>query len=177
MSEALNEELLTIYLNDHLGGATGGVELARRAASENEGNELGAFLSELASTLEDDRDAVQALMSARGMTRNPAKIVGGWAIEKLSRLKLNGSLVGYTPLSRVVELEGLLSGTIARAGLFELLAAIEDAPGEMSYSQRAKRAHEQEEKLRVHLQRAYEGAFMTSEEAPEKNAPTLQAHA
>ena len=39
---------LATYLNDHLGGATFGVELVRRAARENEGSELGAFLSQLA---------------------------------------------------------------------------------------------------------------------------------
>ena len=36
----LSTDLLTIYLNDHLAGATAGVELARRAAGENKGSEL-----------------------------------------------------------------------------------------------------------------------------------------
>ena len=38
------------------------------------------------------------------------KVFGGWALEKLSRLKPNGALIAYSPLDRVVELEGLTVG-------------------------------------------------------------------
>jgi hypothetical protein len=43
----VNRRLLAIYLNDHLAGATIGVELALRAARENTGSELGDFLGEV----------------------------------------------------------------------------------------------------------------------------------
>ena len=33
----MSKKLLSIYLNDHLAGATGGLELARRARGANEG--------------------------------------------------------------------------------------------------------------------------------------------
>ena len=36
-----------------------------------------------------------------------SKNAGAWALEKVGRLKLNGELTSYSPLSRVVELEGL----------------------------------------------------------------------
>ena len=41
---------------------------------------------------------------ARGSLR------GAWTAEELERLKLNGQLAGYSPLSRLVELEGLAVG-------------------------------------------------------------------
>ena len=40
--------LLAIYLNDHLAGATAGLELARRALQENGENDYGRFLATLA---------------------------------------------------------------------------------------------------------------------------------
>jgi hypothetical protein len=39
-----SERLLEIYLGDHLAAATAGVELVRRAARNNAGNDYGAAL-------------------------------------------------------------------------------------------------------------------------------------
>jgi hypothetical protein len=47
-------ELLGIYLNDHLAGATGGAELARRVAGSHKGNPGGA-LQRLAAEVRQDR--------------------------------------------------------------------------------------------------------------------------
>ena len=38
------DKLLSIYLNDHLAGATIGVELARRIRARNRGTPLGDYL-------------------------------------------------------------------------------------------------------------------------------------
>ena len=43
----MHRRLLAIYLNDHLAGATVGVELTLRAARENNGSELGDFLRDV----------------------------------------------------------------------------------------------------------------------------------
>jgi hypothetical protein len=40
----LDEKFLSIYLNDHLAGSAAGVELARRALSNNRGTPFGGFL-------------------------------------------------------------------------------------------------------------------------------------
>ena len=101
---------LATYLNDHLIGATVGVELVRRAAGENQGSELGAFLSELAREIEDDRETLLALMGELGVKPDRLKVAAGWTSEKLGRLKPNAQLRGYSPLSPLVELEGLLIG-------------------------------------------------------------------
>ena len=101
---------LATYLNDHLLGATLGVELVRRAARENQGSELGAFLSQLAGEIEADREALMAIMAELGVKPDRAKVAAGWTAEKLGRLKPNAQLRGYSPLSPLVELEGLLVG-------------------------------------------------------------------
>ncbi|MDQ3619342.1 MAG: hypothetical protein M3391_04345, partial [Actinomycetota bacterium] len=51
---------------------------------------------------------------------------GAWLAEKLGRLKLNGSLTGYSDLSRVVELEGLTVGITGKLALWRSLK--ESAP-------------------------------------------------
>ena len=120
---------LATYLNDHLLGATAGGELVRRAARENEGNELGGFLSELAAALEADRDSLQAIMGELGVKIDRAKVAAGWAAEKVGRLKPNAQLRGYSPLSPLVELEGLLVGIQGKLALWRALAEIADAVG------------------------------------------------
>ncbi len=118
--------LLAIYLNDHLAGSTAGVELARRARGSNEGTELGEFLATLAAEIEEDRDTLQEVMEAVSAGRDRLKVTGGWAGEKLGRLKLNGSLLSYSPLSRVVELEGLRLGVEGKACLWRMLRELAD---------------------------------------------------
>jgi hypothetical protein len=118
--------LLAIYLNDHLAGSTVGVELARRARGSNEGTPLGDFLATLVMEIEEDRDTLQDVMEAVGAGRDRLKVVGAWAGEKAGRLKLNGSLLGYSPLSRVVEIEGLRLGVEGKACLWRMLRELAD---------------------------------------------------
>ena len=49
-----------------------------------------------------------------------------WAVEKVTRLKPNGRLVGYSPLSRVLELEGLVMGITGKLELWRTLDQLED---------------------------------------------------
>jgi hypothetical protein len=53
--------------------------------------------------------------------RSPAKPAGAWLLEKVSRLKLNGQLRGYSPLSRLLELEGLEMGITGKRSLWQAL--------------------------------------------------------
>lgn len=102
--------LLAIYLNDHLAGATGGVDLARRAAKAFAGTADGVTLSRLANEIAADRDALLAMMRVLDVPVRTYKVYLGWAAEKAGRLKLNGRLLGRSPLSSLVELEGLAIG-------------------------------------------------------------------
>jgi hypothetical protein len=112
---------LAIYLNDHLAGATAGLELARRAASSNRANAYGPVLDELAGEIAADRDALQDAMARLGVGRDRVKLLAAWGAEKAGRLKLNGSLLGYSPLSRLEELELLLLGVEGKLALWRSL--------------------------------------------------------
>ena len=125
----MDTKLLGIYLNDHLAGSVVGVELAKRAASNNEGSELGDFLAELAEDIEEDRDTLKSVMNHFGVTENRVKMPIAWAAEKVGRLKPNGQITGYSPLSRLIELEGLALGVTGKLALWRSLAATQIGPG------------------------------------------------
>ncbi len=111
---------LAIYLNDHLAGATAGANLARRAAGNNRSTPYGDTLAEIAEEIEEDRDALLDVMERLSVREDPVKVAVGWGVEKASRFKPNGGL-GYTPLSRLEELEALLLGVTGKLGLWYAL--------------------------------------------------------
>ena len=119
----MNEKLRAIYLNDHLAGALAGHELARRAAGSNEGTELGTFLEGLAEEIGGERDALEGVMERLGVRPDPLKQSLAWGAEKVGRLKPNGQLLGYSPLSRLIELEGLHVGISGKLSLWQVLGA------------------------------------------------------
>ena len=119
---------LATYLNDHLLGATGGTELARRAAGENEGSELGEFLADLAREIDDDRETLLAVMGELGVKADRLKVAAGWSAEKLGRLKPNAQLRGYSPLSPLVELEILALGIHGKLALWRALGEVAGTP-------------------------------------------------
>jgi len=116
---------LEIYLNDHLMGSTVGTELVQRIAKENLGNELGTFCSSLAQDIEADRDALLDIMRTLDASPDRPKVAMGWLAEKVGRLKINGELRGYSPLSPMVELEGLATGIEGKRQLWVALAEVE----------------------------------------------------
>jgi hypothetical protein len=117
----INRKLLSIYLNDHLAGATFGVELARRMASANEGTEFGPEMERLATEVEEDREALKEILRTLGIRADPLKVPLGWTAEKVGRFKLNGQVTGYSPLSRLVEIEGLSTGVTGKRSLWRCL--------------------------------------------------------
>jgi hypothetical protein len=136
-------ELLGIYLNDHLAGSVGGVETARRARGSNQGNEFGAPLARICAEIESDRETLEAVMEELGVARSRIKPAIGWLGEKLGRLKPNGQLRGYSPLSRVVELELLLLGITGKLRLWTLLGELVGGRSEADFAGLGARAEDQ----------------------------------
>lgn len=118
---AVDVNLLGIYLRDHLAGSRAGLELARRAEHENRGNPVGEYLTVFRVELEQDRAVLERVMKELDVSPPPLKERAMWLMERVGRLKLNGRLMGYSPLSRVMELEGLCMGTQGRLCLLRSL--------------------------------------------------------
>jgi hypothetical protein len=150
-----DRKLLGIYLNDHLAGATAGLELVRRARGENEGSELGDVLAHLADEIEADRRALEGVMEDLEIGRDHPKVLAAWVAEKIGRLKPNGQILGYSPLSKLVELEGLALGIQGKLSLWRALIEIagEDDRLDPDYlgrlAERAERQRDQVERQRL----------------------------
>ena len=149
---------LATYLNDHVLGATLGTELVRRAARENQGSGLGEFLTGLAQEIDDDRNTLLALMAELGVKPDRLKVAAGWTGEKLGRLKPNAQLRGYSPLSPLVELEGLLIGIQGKLAMWRLLAEVAqdvglDRPRLEALAARAERQQADVERHRLDVGR------------------------
>ncbi|MGY6500041.1 MAG: hypothetical protein ACXIVQ_03960 [Acidimicrobiales bacterium] len=114
---------LQIYLNDHRAGAAGGLALGRRLAANNDGTDLGATVTEIVSEIEDEAPTLDRLISRFGLLPNPAKRTLVLVAERAGRFKTNGQLRGYAPLSRLLEIEGLMAGIHAKRSLWVGLRA------------------------------------------------------
>src|SRR5436190_938134 len=69
--------------------------------------EASRELARLADEIARDREELLSIMGATDVPVQRVKIYTGWLEEKLGRLKLNGRITGRSPLSDMVELEGL----------------------------------------------------------------------
>jgi len=120
------QDMLGVYLNDHLAGATAGSELAGRMARSHQGREDGVPLSRLAVEIAQDRSALLTLMASLGVEVRGYKVIAGWLGEKAGRLKFNGRLLGRSPLSDLEELEVLRLGVEGKAAGWRTLRALAD---------------------------------------------------
>ena len=103
----MNERRLATYLNDRHAILTAGTQLADRARTSNADTVYGPLLERIAQDLESDHALLRTLMDANDVSPDRVKSSLAWVGEKLGRLKPNDQLVGYSPLSRVIEFDGL----------------------------------------------------------------------
>ena len=105
-----DEPYLAIYMNDQLALGVLWREIARRSARANEGTAAGDALARVAAAITEDVETFESMMQRLGIPRTHAKPLLAIAGERIGRLKLNGRLRGYSPLSRFEELDFLIMG-------------------------------------------------------------------
>jgi hypothetical protein len=121
------QNLLGVYLNDHLAGSTVGMSLARRmAASAEPGSERATVLSRLATEITEDRSALLRIMAALDVRVRGYKVFAAWAGERAGRLKLNGHLLTRSPLSDLEETEILRLGVEGKVAGWRTLRKLAD---------------------------------------------------
>jgi hypothetical protein len=146
-----SERLLHIYLGDHLAAITGEHELAKRCMSSNKATALGDHLEQrLIPALQEDR-------AKAGWKQGAA-----WVAVRAGRLKLNGQITGYSPLSRLLELEGLCVGAESRMCLWATLTRVSDSRpplGVFDFAAQHMRAQDQRGELETHRLEAAQRAL------------------
>jgi hypothetical protein len=120
-------ELIGIYLNDHLAGATVGTELAHRIARNHDEVADRATLQRLAVDINADRRALLEIMALLGVPVRHYKTAAAWLGERAGRLKLNGRLRTRSPLSSLEELELIRLGVEGKAAGWRTLRELAES--------------------------------------------------
>jgi len=126
METDMDQDALATYLNDHLSGATLGVDHARQIAENNEGTELGEVMTLLHAEIEQDRDTLIDLMERLDISQNPVKKAGAWIMEKAGRPKFDGTTSGDEQLGTYLALETMSLGVAGKLSLWEALNVVRD---------------------------------------------------
>jgi hypothetical protein len=142
------------YLNDHRAGAAAGTALVRRIWRSNRRTKWGPVIEKVAETIEQDLVVLDEVRDAAGVSGGDLKRVAALLTERAGRLKLNGHILTYSPLSRVLELEALMSAVRGKQSLWVALRTAAPSHPEWSdfdFAALEERGSEQLETLgRVH---------------------------
>lgn len=168
-----SHRLLRIYLNDHHAGADTGLALARRIRDSNRATPLGDDMERIAAEISDDRDLLDRIMNELDVRRNPLTAAGGALASGVVRLKTRGGVRRSVPLGRVLELEALVSGVLAKRCLWTSLMVcgqVLQTADESELRRRSQRASAQLERLSDHHRRAAATALGSTENHGEVDA-------
>jgi hypothetical protein len=141
---------LGIFLQNHEAAARAGIDLCRRAAHNQRETAHGAELTELCEAINGDRDRLLMIMRSQQVRPNPLMGVALQLAERVGRLKPNGHVLRRSPLSDLIEIEGLLDAVGAkRVGWYALAAASPRVPLTSQVSELITRADDQLRRLRM----------------------------
>jgi len=108
-------EALATYVEDHLAGATAGLELLEALSAQHQ----GALARRLLPEVEHDRRTLERI--ARSLDAGSVlKEAGAWVAEKVSRLKLHRDAKGL--LGTFEALEAMSLGVLGKRALWRALA-------------------------------------------------------
>jgi hypothetical protein len=119
----MSDDALATYLNDHLAGSVGAIEMVQRVIKENEGQLLGRRLEEVLKEIRKDQEVLRDLIERAGSKENPLKKAGAWLAEKAGRVKLGGT-ADPAELSRLQALEALATGIHGKRAMWRALRVV-----------------------------------------------------
>ena len=152
---------LDSYLNDHLAGSVGALELIEHWAHLHEGKPLGAFFSDIGTDIRADQATLRDLMHRLAIDESNVRKAGAWAAEKAGRARL--IIAGDEPgsVGLVLTLEGLIMGVTGKKLMWRALVA-GNLPqlSRYDFKELERRAEQQIERIEIERIRAAQQAFM-----------------
>jgi hypothetical protein len=125
------EQPIHVYLNDHLAGATAGVDLAKQAAERHDG-ELREFFAQLADEIGADHNTLTTLMNQMDAHASGAKEVLAKAGSVVSETKFSGESMDDPEFGTFLTLETLSIGVEGKLCMWKALKAIESEVPELA---------------------------------------------
>jgi hypothetical protein len=157
------EKFLAIYMNDQLALGVAWRELARRAARNNKDSAMGKALTHVATGIAEDVETFRKIMNRLHIRTSLIKPALALGAERVGRLKLNGEVRKYSPLSRFVELEYLTMGIDGKKQLWQTLrdlAALSSRLPDIDFDNLIHRAEQQRAELEPFRVQAGTEAFV-----------------
>lgn len=155
---------LTEYLNDHLAGSVGALELLDRLIEAYEGKAFERFFRDLRDDIHADQEDLKGLIQKLGVAESAVRKAGAWFLEKLSRPKIDLDDGSKPDFGLLLALETLLLGITGKRSLWRALqAASRTVPelGRLDYAGLEKRAIEQCERVEARRLEIARSVFKT----------------
>lgn len=143
-------ESIEVYLNDHLAGATAGVNLVEQAADRHRSDELGEFFAPLAAEIKADFATLEQLVEDMNVDKSASKTALAEVGSKLAAPKFNAEGAGNEHLGDFVTLETLSIGVEGKRCMWVALQTVADAYpelGALDLDALESRARDQRDKL------------------------------
>ena len=139
----MTQQHLSVYLNDHLAGSSGALEILDHLR-QIEG--LADWVETMRDAITQDRQELEALMARAGITQSAARQAAAWMAEKLAELKTWLDDRERGALARLELLEALAMGIDGKSALWKSLRAASahvPALDGVDYARLIQRASEQ----------------------------------
>lgn len=146
---------LATYLNDHLAGSVGAIELLDHLIKEQSGQRLEKFLVYVRDEVSADQEVLRDLLRKLDLEESAVRKAGAWFAEKLGQVKFD--VAGELGLLQA--LEGLALGITGKQLLWRALQTVEASYPQLqgidlvALEQRAQEQFERVDRERLHLAR------------------------
>ncbi|HEX4708682.1 MAG TPA: hypothetical protein VH229_13240 [Candidatus Udaeobacter sp.] len=154
---------LDSYLNDHLAGSVGALEVTAHWEHAHKGAPLGGFFGQIEAEIKADQDRLRDVMCSLGVGESKVRKAGAWAAEKVGRARL--MIAGDEPdgLGLVLTLEGLIMGVHGKELLWRALATL-NLPQlkDFDFGELQNRAQQQMQRMDAERLRAAQRVFMNA---------------
>lgn len=157
---------LSTYLNDHLAGSAGALDLLDSLGGHANTDELAATLESVAAEIESDRETLLGVMERLGIGSSTIKQAVARVGEKALRVKASTVVTGDDDLSRLLGLEALHLGITGKeAGWTALRAGEHEALADVDFDALIARAQDQRMQLEPFRRMAAAAAFREPQRA------------
>lgn len=144
------DDNLVTYLNDHLAGSVGALELLDRLIENYEGKPLERFFKNLRGDIQEDQKKLEELIHKLGEEESAVRKAGAWILEKLSRAKIRLTESEEGDVGLFLALEALALGITGKRALWRALASASEVVPSLSrlnYAELETRAVEQGDRV------------------------------
>jgi hypothetical protein len=141
---------LAIYLNDHLAGSIGAIQMIDHLIEVYKGKPIAQFFNELRGEITADQDELREMMRALEVKESSVRKAGAWIAEKVGRAKLRPEGEGSSDPGLFLALEALVLGIRGKQVLWRALATVQESWPQLQrfdFARLQSRAQEQADRV------------------------------